>query len=1271
MINLLRDEQEISDYLDLINALIDCPTGEELDILNDHRSLVDEALIQTMEKVAVELEAEAELETAKWLYNAASDIKEIIQKWSELARREDYLDFLLQVLEAIDDSEADPEVVYPLLEANLDKLNEDLAWILQNWATETLAEVDSEEADSIAADIGSFSILIQEFTLGEIASNIEIAITGYKIVAKVLNREEYPEEWWLTQHNLGFAYYNRIAGNRSRNLEKAIDCYQSALSAYNVTENPEEWGLTQNNLGLAYLNRIEGDSAENEESAIAAFQSALQVRSRENFPKEWAETQNNLGLLYFHRTEGDTSDNIERAISYYQAALSAYPKEANPAVWAMIQNNLGLAYYNRIEGEKGENIESAIAAFQAALEVRNYEEFPIEWAGILYNLGSAYLQRNYGFFGNNLEMAIANFTSALKIYIYDVFPLAWAKIKSDLGLAYSDRILGYQAENLEIAIALYQEALQVYTAEDFPEKWAEIQNALALIYIDRIEGEEEENVAIALDYCQNALQVYSLEEYPEEWAMVQNSLGMAYRQIRQGEKAENIEKGIDCYKAALQIYSREESSEDWAMMQNNLGNAYCDRLYGEKLENLKEAVLCFCRVLEVYTRDAFPKDWAMAQNNLALAYYEQGKVDEAIACFRSALEICTPSTFPYDCLQYAGNLGDKAFAAGSWTEAIEGYSIAIEVIELTRTWVDTESRRQEILKEDIDVYENIIQACINNKQLDLAIEYVERSRSRRIVDLMASNDLYSGGEIPLKIQEYLQKFEILQQRIDQERLGQRNFGKNHALTRKETTAGIDIQNSTRKRAALTAINETIATLETEKQQIWQELRRLDPVLAGQIQVTAPNLLSIQQLIEQPTTAFVSFYTTTKNTSIFVIRQNKITCHICHNQSPKILQDWINQNWFNPYMVSCDPMKSTQEQRDLKAAWISQIPSFLEQLAERLQLDELINQHLTDIEEIIIVPHLYLHQIPFAALPTGNGQYLGDKFLIRYTPSCQVLEFCQQRPSIDSTLTYGIVEDATEDLPCASFEAEQIAQLYNIAEEQRLRGRSQATVNNYRQLAKQVQAIVSSHHAQSRLDNPLESRLELADGSITLGQLMTPGWRMPHLSDVFLSCCETGLGVTEITDDILTLSTGFLCAGARSVVSTLWAVDDLATALFSIFYHQKRQQGYNRPESLQQAQVTLRTLTGEQLKTNYYTQLLELLEQKFEQAENSRQEAEDHLNVYQKNSAEYLEWQQEEEKRATVATRIYNALERLEILCVQDFPFSHPFYWAAFTCSGLR
>jgi CHAT domain-containing protein len=298
----------------------------------------------------------------------------------------------------------------------------------------------------------------------------------------------------------------------------------------------------------------------------------------------------------------------------------------------------------------------------------------------------------------------------------------------------------------------------------------------------------------------------------------------------------------------------------------------------------------------------------------------------------------------------------------------------------------------------------------------------------------------------------------------------------------------------------------------------------------------------------------------------------------------------------------------------------------------------------------------LHQIPFAALPVQHPEYryLGDKFLIRYTPSCQVLEFCKQRGEVTENLTYGTVEDATNDLPCASFEGEQIAQLCNIPQERRLIGSTQATCNNYRQLVQKIQVLHSCHHAQSRLDNPLESQLKLADGSITLGQLMTPGWRLPNLSDVFLSCCETNLGDPSITDDILTLSTGFLCAGARSVVSTLWAVDDLATALFSTFYYQQRQQEKSRPEALQKAQIKLRQLKKEEL-AELSMQVTAKEKELIRQRKN-----------YPDGSAERVEWERDYNKYAKVATLI-NIIKNSP----EEFPFSHPKFWAAFTCQGLR
>lgn len=134
--------------------------------------------------------------------------------------------------------------------------------------------------------------------------------------------------------------------------------------------------------------------------------------------------------------------------------------------------------------------------------------------------------------------------------------------------------------------------------------------------------------------------------------------------------------------------------------------------------------------------------------------------------------------------------------------------------------------------------------------------------------------------------------------------------------------------------------------------------------------------------------------------------------------------------------------------------------------------------------------------------------------------------------------------------------------------------------------------------------------------------MTPAWRLPQLSDVFLSCCETGLGVSDITGDILTFSTAFLSAGARSVIGTLWAVDDLATALFLIFYYQEWQQGRNRAEAVRQAQVKLRSLGGNTLAASYKPQLTELLKQKLKEIDEIRKKAKIKRDTYPVDSPIY-------------------------------------------------
>jgi CHAT domain-containing protein len=273
-----------------------------------------------------------------------------------------------------------------------------------------------------------------------------------------------------------------------------------------------------------------------------------------------------------------------------------------------------------------------------------------------------------------------------------------------------------------------------------------------------------------------------------------------------------------------------------------------------------------------------------------------------------------------------------------------------------------------------------------------------------------------------------------------------------------------------------------------------------------------------------------------------------------------------------------------------------------------------------------------------------------------------------------------VENATDDLYFTPFECEQIAEI--VTKPERLKGSQEATVAAYRNLSQNVNVIHSSHHAVSRLDNPLESHLLLGDGSITLGELMTPGWRLPQLSDVFMSCCETNLGGTEITDNLLSLGTGFLCAGARSVVSTLWAVDDLATSLFAIFYYQYRREGLSRPEALRRAQVRLRTISGAELKELYQPQIDPLfqriigdLKSKLAAVQKEKQKLKLRQKPYKRGTDEFKEFDKKLKEIVKQENQIQERKKGYESWAKNLYTMSNPFddliYWSGFICQGLH
>ncbi|NEO63503.1 MAG: tetratricopeptide repeat protein [Moorea sp. SIO4G2] len=555
------DEERRQACLNLIQQLLTCASGEQVQILESNRELVDAELLQVMAVVAEKIAADGNQNAADFLASLRSQLLEIFLKSPTLinASSQDHLDFLMEVLRGTAASNGDSKVVYPLLEANLDKLDDNFIDILKTWASAKLSELEPEKGEYIARFIGQFSILIKQFTLGNKANNIEIAIAGYKTILTVFTRESNPQNWATIQNNLGIAYSNRIRGDKADNLELAIEAYQLALSVYTKPDFPEDWARIQNNLGIAYSNRIRGDKADNLELAIEAYQLALSVRTKPDFPEDWARIQNNLGIAYSDRINGDKADNLELAIEAYQLALSVYTKPDFPKDWASTQNNLGYAYSDRINGDKADNLELAIEAYQLALSVYTKQDFPEKWGNTQNNLGNAYSDRINGDKADNLELAIEAYQLALSVFTKQYFPEDWAITQYNLGDTYSKRILGNSAENLEKAIASYQNASEIYTREAFAEDWADVQRNFGKLLVQRGSWYD------GLSRLEQSLAIYRQTENLEARA------DAIYHIARTHHLIMNLDKARIHYRDALRIYDYIKNQEGIAACKTGLG----------------------------------------------------------------------------------------------------------------------------------------------------------------------------------------------------------------------------------------------------------------------------------------------------------------------------------------------------------------------------------------------------------------------------------------------------------------------------------------------------------------------------------------------------------------------------------------------------------------------------------------------------------------------------------------------------------------------------
>lgn len=217
--------------------------------------------------------------------------------------------------------------------------------------------------------------------------------------------------------------------------------------------------------------------------------------------------------------------------------------------------------------------------------------------------------------------------------------------------------------------------------------------------------------------------------------------------------------------------------------------------------------------------------------------------------------------------------------------------------------------------------------------------------------------------------------------------------------------------------------------------------------------------------------------------------------------------------------------------------------------------------LSETEALIVVPHGPLHYLPFQVLSGPRG-YLVEERPISYAPSASAwLYLLAKEPSRrGQPLAFGNPDLGTARLalPGAEREVANIKELYPSAE---IYLRAEATKQRLLARAPLKEVLHVAAHAEVDEVDPLYSVIRLAGADGTTGGLEAHeiyDMNLMNMGLTVLSACDTGLGRVLRGDEALGFTRSFLTAGTRSLLASLWPVEDASTArLMERFYVQSR------------------------------------------------------------------------------------------------------------------
>lgn len=215
----------------------------------------------------------------------------------------------------------------------------------------------------------------------------------------------------------------------------------------------------------------------------------------------------------------------------------------------------------------------------------------------------------------------------------------------------------------------------------------------------------------------------------------------------------------------------------------------------------------------------------------------------------------------------------------------------------------------------------------------------------------------------------------------------------------------------------------------------------------------------------------------------------------------------------------------------------------------------LEQRISQYHRLIIIPTGPLASIPWHALRTKDA-WFWQTHLFSIVPSLSLLWAATYlaRPMGRDVSNILLIGNPKDNLPASVVECKAIAE--TVSEDGQTTTRlllgAQATLKTIQTHIAACDVLHVAAHALFNEDNPAQSYIVLADAHLTAQELAAMNLENKA---VVLSCCESGMGKEDGSDDVFALAHACLIGGARYVVASLWPVEDEATSIIMRrFYH---------------------------------------------------------------------------------------------------------------------